>query len=430
MFVRGRLVLAVTLGCLGLASPGRADDLHQLVTDMLSSNQRMAAAAADVEGSRNLVEVARGGWFPTLTPTVNYGYEHYNKPSGSEDTSAYRNEYVASLKQLLWDFGAVDAGIDRASATHKQSEAIREAVRQGLMLEGVSAYSNLVRAIKQLAFARESEANIRRQTGLEEAKVSLGSGLSSDVLQAKAQLSGAEAARVQAEFAQAQAQNRFRNIFNKSMENAQTMVMPKVPRDRLPASHAEALAAARSNSPSVQAAGYVVEAAKSQREATRASAFFPKVELVGEAKNKRNVAGTLGTQQEMVAKVEVSLPFNLGFTAINSLKAADSSMVSADRRLADTRDQLEEQVGNAWENYIHQRARAETLRNQAVLANEFLTLARKERQLGNRSLIDVLAGETALINAQSQAASAEADVVIAAYTVLAVTGSLDPAFVR
>ena len=51
----------------------------------------------------------------------------------------------------------------------------------------------------------------------------------SDVLQAKAQLSGAEAARVQAEFALAQAQNRFKYVFNHAMENAKTMVMPVVP---------------------------------------------------------------------------------------------------------------------------------------------------------------------------------------------------------
>ncbi|TAN64946.1 MAG: outer membrane efflux protein, partial [Magnetospirillum sp.] len=247
---------------------------------------------------------------------------------------------------------------------------------------------------------------------------------------AKAQLAGAEAARVQADFTTAQSLNRFRNIFDHPMEDAKTMVMPKVPLDRLPANLDDAINAARSHSPSVRAASYFADAARRQMDATRASAFYPKVEVVGEAKNKRNVAGTLGAQQELLAKVEVSLPFNLGFTAINTLNAAESSAVSADRRLSETRDSLVEQVGNAWENYIHQRSRAEMLRNQAVLANEFLELARKERQLGNRSLIDVLAGETALINAQSQAASAEADVVIAAYTVLAVVGGLEPAAIR
>ncbi|MDO8608716.1 MAG: TolC family protein [Phaeospirillum sp.] len=422
--------LVAAMCCSFTSIPAQADDLRQLIEDMLTSNDRLAAASSDVSGAENLIEVARGGWYPTLTPTLNYGFESQNKPSGSQNTAAYRNQYTASVRQMVWDFGAVNANIDRADATHKQSESVREGVRQGLMLESVSAYTNTVRAIRQLAYARESEANIRRQTGLEEAKVSLGSGLSSDVLQAKAQLAGAEAARVQAEFSHAQALNRFRTIFNKAMENAKTMTMPKVPLDRLPATQTDALAAARSNSPSVKAASYVADAARKQKEATEASAFYPKIDVVGEANNKRNVGGTMGAQQELLAKVEVTMPFNLGFTAINSLKASENSMVSAERRLADTRDVLEEQVANAWENYSHQKSRAEMLRNQAVLANEFLELARKERQLGNRSLIDVLAGETALINAQSQAASAEADVVIAAYTVLAVTGSMEPTAIR
>jgi len=64
------------------------------------------------------------------------------------------------------------------------------------------------------------------------------------------------------------------------------------------------------------------------------------------------------------------------------------------------------------------------LRNQANIAAEFLTLARKERKLGKRSLLDVLNGETNLVNAESDAASAERDVDIAAFTLLAVMGKL------
>ncbi|CAA7613032.1 TolC family outer membrane protein [Magnetospirillum sp. SS-4] len=427
----GKYAGMAALLCCGLAAaPARADDLRLLIDDMLRTNDRLVGAEADVEGARNSIEVARGGWYPTLTPTVNYGYEKQNKPSGSDDTAAYRNEYSASLKQLVWDFGATNSTIGRAEATHKQAESTREGTRQGLMLEAVTAYANLTRTLRQLSFARESEANIRRQTGLEEAKVDLGSGLSSDVLQAKTQLAGAQANRIQSEFALAQAQNRFRNIFNKPMEDAASMVLPKVPLDRLPATLTDALAIARANSPSIKVATHAVEAARRQMEATKAQGFFPKVELVGEAKNKRNISGTMGAQQEYLAKVEVSMPINLGMTAVNSLKASESGVVAAERRLAAGRDQTEEQVGNAWENYVHQKARAEMLGNQAVLANEFLELARKERQLGNRSLIDVLAGETALIGAQSQAASAQADVVIAAYTVLAVIGSMEPDAIR
>ena len=62
--------------------------------------------------------------------------------------------------------------------------------------------------------------------------------------------------------------------------------------------------------------------------------------------------------------------------------------------------------------------------HQANIAAEFLDLARKERQLGKRTLIDVLAGETNLINAQSDATSAQSDVIIAGLTLLSVMGQL------
>ena len=44
--------------------------------------------------------------------------------------------------------------------------------------------------------------------------------------------------------------------------------------------------------------------------------------------------------------------------------------------------------------------------------------------MGKRSLIDVLAGETALINANSDAISAATDVSVAGFTLLQVMGQL------
>ena len=56
--------------------------------------------------------------------------------------------------------------------------------------------------------------------------------------------------------------------------------------------------------------------------------------------------------------------------------------------------------------------------------DEFLRLARKERKLGRRSLLDVLSGETVEINASSDATNAENQVIVAAYSMLFVMGDL------
>jgi len=51
-------------------------------------------------------------------------------------------------------------------------------------------------------------------------------------------------------------------------------------------------------------------------------------------------------------------------------------------------------------------------------------LAREERKLDKRSLLDVLSGEVALINAKSDAVSAETDIAISVVTLLDAMGVL------
>jgi TolC family type I secretion outer membrane protein len=419
-------------GVLAILAPiqAHAETFKEMLEQVLPGHNRVRAAIADVDGAQNLTEVARGSWYPTANFTGEYGYEKENKPSGSLDTGMYFKKYEATVRQLLWDFGAANASIDRAEIAQAQAEATRAGAKQSLILDGLTAYINLVRTSQQTAFARESESNIRKQTGLEEARVQRGSGLSTDVLQAKTQLAGAEAGRVTAEGALDNSRNRFRALFGRDPAKVTTLATPPVPTDLLPLSLSDAINEARRNNIALKIAQMTADMARKSAEATKASQLFPRVDLVGEARDKLNYAGTAGNQSELVGKVQVTYPLNLGFTAINSLRAADSNVVAAESRLADTRDLVEEQVRNAWENLATQKARADYLKNQSNIANEFLELARKERKLGTRSLIDVLAGETALINANSSAASADADVAIAAFTLLSTLGNLDERAIR
>ena len=127
----------------------------------------------------------------------------------------------------------------------------------------------------------------------------------------------------------------------------------------------------------------------------------------------------------MLGKFQLSFPFNLGFTAVNTLKAAKSDSVAANRRVGESRTLIEQQVRDAWANLDTAKRTLEFLRNQSSIAAEFLELARKEQKLGNRTLLDVLAGETTLFNANSDAASSETDVAISVYTLLNAMGRLN-----
>ena len=197
-----------------------------------------------------------------------------------------------------------------------------------------------------------------------------------------------------------------------------------VPKFLLPADVDESVQLTLEGNPALRAAMIGTQAAGENINVTRSTGFYPTLQAIGEMKFKKDVAGTFGYENEQLGKVQLTWPFNLGLTAINTLRASELQYTANLESVADLRDQLEEQARNAWANYTTALENAKLLRNQANIAGEFLELARKERQLGKRSLIDVLAGETALINSNSDAISAETDVSVAGFTLLQVMGQL------
>ena len=87
---------------------------------------------------------------------------------------------------------------------------------------------------------------------------------------------------------------------------------------------------------------------------------------------------------------------------------------------------IDEAVRNAFTAYKQALENAILLREQADLSKAFLELARKERKLGKRSLLEILSGETAEINSRSDSAEAEAARVSSALALLSAMGVLTP----
>lgn len=126
-----------------------------------------------------------------------------------------------------------------------------------------------------------------------------------------------------------------------------------------------------------------------------------------------------------MVKVGVSYDFNFGFSSLKRLKASKHDRQATARRLKETRDQIEEQVSNKWKGLLLAQENSSFLVNKTAIAAEFLKLTREERDLGRSSFMDVLTSETTLINALSEAVSAETTTVIKAYELLEVIGQLE-----
>jgi outer membrane protein, adhesin transport system len=424
-------VLFVTVLCLfqmvsGRSSPSHSENLKELITPLLKSNNLIKSAEAGLKAAKEGAKAARGGMFPTATITSHYGYEKQNKTSGTDNTDLIPRKADISVNQLVWDFGATNATIKSAKLAAKGAQFGLISAKQATILGAITSYLNLDASAKALKYARESENNIKRQTELENSLVKKGAGLSSDVLQAKATLAGAMARRVGAELALALARNAYRKAFQTTdPADLSAIERPNFPSNAIPGTLEEAIEIALRKNPGIRAASMGAAAAKEGVKVARASSLFPKFDITAAAGWKDNDGGAIGHQEDRSAKLNMSFPFNLGFTAINTIKAAKYGVSAVQNQVKEARDATENLVRDTWANMNMTKQNFKFLANQATISAEFLELARKERKAGNKTLLDILGGETALINAKSDAAAAESAVLTMGYTLLGAMGILE-----
>jgi adhesin transport system outer membrane protein len=211
------------------------------------------------------------------------------------------------------------------------------------------------------------------------------------------------------------------------MPAAKVLVLKKVdlvPGGLMPKDLDKAELAAMESSQSIKIAQMAEDAARDAL-STRRWSNMPRANGVYEWSKNSNLGALENDRDEHMVKIEFVYDFNFGLSSVNESRAARRAVTAAEARVTDERRQVREQVRNAWKNLETSRKSAAILREQEKIAEEFLELARKERTLGRRSLLDVLNGESVLIDARSSAASAEAEAEIFMYQLLRAIGLFD-----
>tara|TARA_A100001037_G_scaffold292131_1_gene307028 strand:+ start:1424 stop:2761 length:1338 start_codon:yes stop_codon:yes gene_type:complete len=396
------------------------------VDSILENHPRIAAAKQTIKSLQEGLRVTQKSWFPGLSVTGSRAREDRNNVSGTPDTNMNSNELKLTLTQPVYHFGSKSAATAIARLQLEQAEKTLKLTRQSLILEIGVAQMGVAIAIEKLRYSKRSLSNLQKQTKLENIRVKSGAGVSTDVLQAKVQLAGAKARLLAAEGQLNAQENRYLAVFGKLQNEFLKSRKLSLPAEGLPATLTEALAIARKNNFQLRALEDAVSLSKASVSQVKADQVWPKIDFTMDNVFKKNVAGTRGNAQEHTAKITFTYNFNLGFSAINNIEAARANYIGSQSQLDDARRLIDESVRNAFIAHKQALENAVLLKEQAALSKAFLELARKERKLGKRSLLEVLAGETAEINSRSDAAEAEGARVSTALTLLSAMGVLQP----
>lgn len=397
-----------------------------MIPEMLATHERIQAAVETQDAAFFSFREAEAAWYPKLDLSGDFSHEFIDTNKQALQNN-YRNKQKLRATQLLMDFGKTNGVIGQMEGTFEQAEAQKVLTRQALILEGVSAYINLLKFSKTLGFALQSVDSFKKQSGIEEVLVEKGAGLSSDVLQAKYKLSGSLGTMVAVEGQLANAKSRFLSVYGYEVSEADIKGFehPAIPYDRIPAALDDAIAIALKENPQIVMAMKTIDLADASLEAVEGR-FYPSFNAYWEWERKENDAGA---KEELKLEQRVGLEYNYnllnGFGDQDALKAATHTKTASVNTLKDVQRTVEESVRTSWQNLLTARSRAEWFRSQTSILEGFLELAKKERKLGNRSLLDVLSAETDFYTAQIQLVGAEYDQMIEAYNLLYALGRLE-----
>jgi TolC family type I secretion outer membrane protein len=398
--------------------------LPGLLETVLQTHEDIKKFESQVERARAQHQKTQALYYPTLDLRADGGRERVDREFGSDTVM---NRYDASLRanQLITDFGKTQNMINRSMILIEQAEARLASKRQQIVREGILAYINLVKARDRLASARKSESRIKELTGIEKTLVEKKAGLSSDLLQVKSQLAGAMALRVQAEGDLSIAKNRFQAVFSHTPDRSEIEQFTNIafPHSKIPHSMEEAVSVAQKQNPELLITLYDTQLAKKDIDIAQ-TAFYPQLNLFAQARGTDNDDGIEGYKNELTAGMEFRYNLFRGGADQAELKSAMASNQAAAYYTRYVQRIIREQVSNSWDQLSILHNRAELLKQQADIVENFLALAKKERKMGTRSLLDVLNGEVNYINASAAAIAANQDTKIAAFNLFFAMGNI------
>jgi outer membrane protein len=301
-------------------------------------------------------------------------------------------------------------------------EALRN-VGQGVLLDAVTAYTNVLANQSLVEAQRSNVAFLRETLAITQRRLKAGDVTPTDTSQAEARLARGLSDLNSAEVALAVSQATYTQVIGNppvQLKAAETV-------DRyLPRSREEAVDMAFKGHPAVTAAGFDVDVASTTIRVAESS-LLPTITLQGNASHSVDSDQTLGTFRTDQASIlgQMTAPIYDGGTAASQTRQAKELEAQSRLVLDQVRNQSRTAATGAWVSNEGAKIAVTASESEVRAATVALAGVSKEAQGGQRTTVDVLNSQADLISAKARLIGAQRDRVIASYTLLSAIGKLD-----
>ena len=412
----------------------RAETMESALAKAYAGNPQLNAQRAIVRQNDEGVSQALSGYRPTLSATASVAEQYTNTtgvippippglPNGVSYTiKGYTSPWSAGLsgQQTLFN-GQRNANNVRKAES--QVSAARETLRmmeESVLLAAATAYMDMSRDTANLEVQQTNIRVLQRTLKDTRNRFSAGQVTATDVAQAEAQLAAGEASLHAAELTLMTTRANYHRLVGVEPNN----LAPAAPVDRLsPNNLNAAITVGSAENPAVTAAIYGVDVAQLQVKIAE-GALWPTLALQGsvQQQNYPNILTPnlfLGT-----VMLNLTVPIYQGGAEYSAIRLDKENVGQQRLNVDQVRDQTRANVVQAWGQLQAAKAQIEAAIRQNDAAERALEGVRNEAQAGQRTTLDVLNAEQALVNARVSLIVAQHDRVVASYSLLSAVGRL------
>lgn len=420
---RGWIAVAVIAA---LAPAAYADTLADALAGAYNTSGLLEQNRALLRAADEDVAGTVAGLRPIISWSTDVTRSYSKTRSGSSVSASFSNSSSGSTnlnagitaEWLLYDFGRTQLTIDAAKELVLSTRQSLVSIEQQVLLRAVQAYMNVQRNTRFVALRRNNVRVIGESLRAAQDRFDVGEVTRTDVAQAEARLSLSRSNLATAQGDLERAIEEYVAVVGKSPGNlSQPPSLPKLTR-----SEETAKQVALRSHPDMLAAQHDVSTAKLNVLVAEA-AMKPRVSLNGSLGVTERLNGSTSADSGSFG-LQIGGPIYQGGALSSAKRRAFAQRDAQLGALHVTRDRIRQNVGNAYA--ILQAARASaTATAEAVRAGRVaFDGVNEEAKLGARTTLDVLNAEQEYLDAQANQISAQADVFIAAYSVLESTGEL------
>jgi outer membrane protein len=399
--------------------PARAETLSQALASAYTNNPNIASALLSVKSAAENIAAAKAGKRPTIGASASL-QSAFSIVGGTYATTQSSSLGVA-LNQNIFDNFRTDAQIEQARALTELSEQSLRNAEQNVLLSVVQAYMGVVRDTQLVKLRQDSVNFFQAQVQSAQDRLQIGEGTRIDVSQAQARLASGMAAYTAAVTSLETSRASYaRWVGHKPQNLSENFRFGSM----LPKSVDSAVTLAEERHPAILSARAAIRAAQSGTDSARA-AFGPTLDLIGNigaTSTFNNGTGT--TVPAGSVRLSLSVPLYAGGALGAGLRRANLEQIKSEVDAFSTIDQVREAVITSWSTL--QNATAQIQSAQSAVGSGQLVLEGiiQEREVGQRTTLDVLNAQADLTTSREALISASATRIIASFAVIASVGRL------